>query len=167
MLKVSWLVGLLLLVYANHTHATSCSDSNYDSFDFWLGTWQVHTKDGKLVGHNTISKAYNNCVVKEQYTAAASGYRGESLNIYNQGAKQWTQSWVDNTGLLLWLSGDWNGKSMVLRGKQKSGKGTNMHRISWTPVSKTEVHQHWETSSDSGKTWKTSFYGIYTPKPQN
>ena len=26
-------------------------------FDFWLGDWDVHDADGKLVGRNTISRA--------------------------------------------------------------------------------------------------------------
>jgi len=153
---------IVLLSVLSSPLFAACEGDTYNYFDFWVGKWQVHTKAGKLAGHNTITKDYDNCVIKENYVAT-SKYRGESLNIYERGVKQWHQTWVDNTGLLLSLNGTWNGTSMVLKGKQKLEKGNLIHRITWTPVSPEEVHQVWDVSKDSGKSWTNSFYGIYTP----
>ena len=38
-------------------------------------------------------------------------------------------------------------------------------RITWTPNADGSVRQHWETSTDDGKTWKTSFDGLYRHPP--
>ncbi len=37
--------------------------------------------------------------------------------------------------------------------------------ITWTPNADGSVRQHWETSED-GKTWKTAFDGLYTPRKE-
>lgn len=79
----------------------SCNQPEYRQFDFWLGEWQVFTPDGKLAGHNIITLDFNKCVLREQYSTP-QGYRGESLNTYDKNSNQWHQTWVDNSGLLLY-----------------------------------------------------------------
>ena len=91
-----------------------CEGAAFRAFDFWLGTWQVHKPDGKLAGHNTITREYGGCVLHEHYTTE-HGYSGESLNIYDATRKVWHQSWVDNTGLLPTLEGGIRDGAMVLR----------------------------------------------------
>jgi hypothetical protein len=144
----------------------ACKIDAYNQFDFWLGEWQVHTKNGKLAGTNKISKTYAGCVLKEQYTATTP-YRGESINTYDKSTGQWHQTWVDNGGLLLKLDGNWNGISMVMSGMITSKSGETMHRITWTPQIDKSVHQVWDTSQDQGKTWKNVFHGIYTKQPRH
>lgn len=141
--------------------AQSCDGKSYRQFDFWLGHWNVYSKDGKKVGENRISVALNGCVLKEHYTTD-KGYEGESLNVFNRQNNKWHQTWVDNAGALLQLDGNWNGKTMTLQGegKSKEGKAT-LHRIKWVPKKNGDVHQIWDTSSDKGLHWKTAFYGVY------
>ena len=46
----------------------SCTEK-HQQFDFWLGNWNVYNTDGKLVGTNTISKGYGDCLLKEEWVS--------------------------------------------------------------------------------------------------
>lgn len=140
-----------------------CGGAEFRQFDFWLGSWEVHTPDGKLAGTNRIEKQYDGCVVHEHYVTGGA-YSGESLNIYDATRKVWHQSWVDTSGTLLLLEGKRVGPSMVLEGKTlgADGKATR-HRITWTPNADGSVRQFWESTDATGK-WTTAFDGRYTKK---
>jgi hypothetical protein len=141
----------------------ACSDPAYRAFDFWLGDWQVRHADGKLAGHNRITREYDGCVIHEHYTTE-HGYSGESLNIYDASRKLWHQTWVDNTGLLLVLEGGIRDGSMVLEGQTTGSNGAvSKQRIIWTPHRDGSVRQLWEATNDQGA-WTTSFDGTYTKK---
>lgn len=60
--------------------APPCASEAHRAFDFWVGRWEVRARDGRIVGHNTIQRLMNGCVLHEQYTTP-SGYDGESVNI--------------------------------------------------------------------------------------
>ena len=140
-----------------------CDLAEYRQFDFWVGTWQVQTPDGKIAGLNRITREYGGCVIHERYMGAKT-YQGESLNSYDPARKVWHQTWVDNQGLLLLLEGGLRDKSMVLEGKSIGASGkSSPQRITWTPNADGSVRQLWEASDDSGK-WTTVFDGKYTRK---
>lgn len=141
----------------------SCDSSAHRAFDFWVGDWQVHAGNGKLAGSNTITRAHNGCVLRENYRTPG-GYTGESINIYDASRKVWHQTWADSSGLLLLLEGGIKDGSMVLEGKGlMAGGGSMSHRITWTPNADGSVRQHWESTDASGK-WTTAFDGKYTRK---
>jgi hypothetical protein len=141
----------------------SCDSSAHRAFDFWVGDWQVHAGNGKLAGSNTITRAHNGCVLRENYRTPG-GYTGESINIYDASRKVWHQTWADSSGLLLLLEGGIKDGSMVLEGKGlMAGSGSMSHRITWTPNADGSVRQHWESTDASGK-WTTAFDGKYTRK---
>ncbi|MDH3459056.1 MAG: hypothetical protein OER90_19620, partial [Gemmatimonadota bacterium] len=50
--------------------AGPCSAPEYRQFDFWLGTWNVETKDGKTAGTNHITQILNGCALREEWTGA-------------------------------------------------------------------------------------------------
>lgn len=154
----------LLIVTAQVSFANTkkaCQDDSYRQFEFWVGKWEVFSRDGKKVGDNTISIAMNGCVLKEHYVST-TGYEGESFNIFNKANNEWHQTWVDNSGLLLQLDGSWNGHSMTLFGQGKNSNGQLIeHRIVWKPQKNGDVHQVWDISDDKGLHWKNSFFGVY------
>lgn len=133
-------------------------------FDFWLGQWEVTNPAGQLAGNSRIESILGGCVLQENWDSP-SGVSGKSFNIFNAATGQWEQFWVDNSGSRLHLSGGMQGRSMVLQGAQDNADaGTGLkqrERITWTPNADGSVRQHWETSVDDGKTWKTSFDGLY------
>jgi len=141
-------------------NARACSTPQYRAFDFWIGDWQVHTPDGKLVGYNRITREHGSCVIHEHYTTAR-GYSGESLNIFDASRKVWHQTWVDSDGTLLVLEGQFQGNSMQLSGQLIDDKGKpSKQRITWTPNADGSVRQLWEAIDEKGVS-STVFDGKY------
>jgi len=170
-MKTFALLAMSILVLGSPLAAQSpqkkptCDDAMHKQFDFWIGSWDVKDPDGKEQGMNTIEKILDGCVLRESWVGAG-GTSGHSYNVYSRSTKQWHQTWVDSTGGLLLLDGglDENG-SMVLSGTRKARDGSEViDRITWSPIAKDHVRQHWEVSKDGGKTWSTAFDGHYFRK---
>lgn len=146
----------------------------YKEFDFWVGEWEVRSAAGQLLGRNRITKKYGGCVVVEEWEGAAGG-GGTSFNFYDQPTMQWHQFWVDATGTN-WLSSDKQGNPVTLRGGLRDGAmvltshpdtlpSIGLTRATWRPLPDAGVRQMFESSTDGGKTWTTSFDGFYRKKP--
>ena len=146
----------------------SCDSAQQRQFDFWLGQWDVTNPAGQLAGHSRIEAILGGCVLLENWDSP-SGVSGKSFNIFNAATGQWEQFWVDNRGSRLHLSGGLEAGNMVLRGVQDTADTKTgfkqRERITWTPNADGSVRQRWETSVDDGKTWKTSFDGLYRHPP--
>jgi hypothetical protein len=141
--------------------AAPCDTPEHRQFDFWIGQWDVSLANGQRAGSNVIEKKLGNCVLHERWTGA-SGSVGESFNVYRKDARQWHQSWVDNSGLLLMLDGEFSNGSMILSGGTTGPQSeTVLNRITWTPFTADSVQQLWETSTDNGATWTVAFDGRY------
>jgi hypothetical protein len=139
-----------------------CNTPEFRQFDFWLGDWDVESAAAPgTVSRNLITRAYDGCTVREEYTTPA-GYAGTSLNFYDAPRKVWHQTWIDNQGGGLIIEGGLQGTSMVL---QTVTDPVNVQRITWTPLPDGRVRQHWESTVDGGKTWTTQFDGFYTRRP--
>lgn len=143
--------------------AAVCSDEAYRQFDFWLGIWEVTDPDGKVVGTNTIEGAYDGCLIQERWQGRG-GMTGTSLNTFQLQTRKWHQTWVDNRGGFLLLSGEFHEGSMVMSGEMPDERGIATHRITWTPVAPDRVRQLWEVARDAGTTWEVVFDGLYTRK---
>jgi hypothetical protein len=132
-----------------------CSAPENRQFDFWVGEWTVTTPDGKVAGKNSITKIAGGCALLEQWTGA-SGFNGKSLNAWDAIRKKWHQTWVDSSGTVLYLDGEFRNGKMTLEGKS----GNTLQRIVWTPLPD-GPRQVWEQSTDEGKTWTVVFDGLY------
>ena len=143
--------------------AAPCEAPEHRQFDFWIGSWTVKTPDGKEVASSRIDREYGGCVIHERYEAT-SGYKGESLNIFDTRRKVWHQTWVDNGGALAQLEGALIDGKMVLEGQGASPAGEpRTNRITWSANSDGTVRQHWEVKGSDG-VWKTAFDGRYYRK---
>jgi hypothetical protein len=162
---------VLVLAAAVPTHGAdaakpkACSGAEFRQFDFWLGAWSVTnvraTGPARPPAQSHISRLLDGCAVLEEFDNASRGYSGKSLNFYSLADHKWHQTWIDNQGGPLFLEGGLDGKNMVL---QDDGQGGTINRITWTPLDAGRVRQHWETSKDGGKTWQTSYDGLYAPQ---
>lgn len=150
-----------------------CTRAEYRQFDFWLGSWDVHSPEGTPVGNNVISRALDGCAVMESYTEG--GYVGRSLNSFDAATNQWHQHWSDHVGTVLSLfGGSPQPGTMILAGvRPRPTGGPLLDRVTWTEQSTDLVHQFWETSSDGGQTFPiVQFDGWYhrvssvTPAPE-
>jgi len=143
--------------------AKACESTEHHQFDFWVGHWDVFGPADKKVGENRIEVIADGCALLEQWTGNG-GVTGKSLNIYDAVDRRWHQTWVDNSGNLLMLTGQLIDRSMVMSMTGPSPtdpKTTQLQRITWTPASDGSVRQLWELSSDAGKTWTVLFDGRY------
>jgi hypothetical protein len=132
-------------------------------FDFWIGEWDVQM-GGLPAGTSRIERILDGCVIFENWTGARGG-TGKSFNFYNPATRKWQQTWVDSTGNVLELAGDFKDEKMQFSGetRQADGKRT-LHRLTFFQLSGERVRQFWEQSTDNGQTWTTAFDGIYTRK---
>ena len=141
-----------------------CATPAHRQFDFWVGEWDVHKRDGTKAGQSRVERILEACVIFENWTGA-TGFAGKSFNLYNATTGRWEQFWVDQSGVRLHLQGGLEGERMVLAGtREKTDPSTGpaqRERISWTPNADGSVRQLWETSKDDGQTWTTSFDGLY------
>jgi hypothetical protein len=140
-----------------------CSAPEYRQFDFWIGHWDVFQPDGKRAGENLIEPILGGCALRETWQGNG-GFAGTSLNAYDPTRRLWHQTWLDNQGGRLDLSGGLRGAAMVLESHEphpdKPGV-TLDQRIAWSVQPDASVRQLWETSEDGGKTWSVAFDGKY------
>ncbi|MEP6739776.1 MAG: hypothetical protein ABJA61_05325 [Caldimonas sp.] len=143
-----------------------CMAPEYRQFDFWVGEWDVYLPNGQKAGENRIEPIAGGCALLENW-AGKGGFSGKSLNIYDSGDQRWHQTWVDNSGTLLMISGSFVAGRMVLGSEAPNrggAGGTTRQQISWTPGDDGSVRQLWESSTDSGKTWTVLFDGKYVKR---
>jgi hypothetical protein len=156
--------SLLLLAISLTARAQNiCNDPKAHEFDFWIGKWKVY-KNGTdtIVGYNVISRVADGCALLESYKSARSNYTGNSLNKYNPVTGKWQQFWVDNSGLTLFIQGDYRDNQLVMENEDKNADGTTTNnRITWFKNQDGTVRQYWQQSPDRGKTWNVAFDGIY------
>ncbi len=142
----------------------ACQAPEFRHFDFWLGEWKVLDQKGNQVGTSEITRAAEGCAIREQWMSA-SGKGGMSINYYDSAEKKWYQDWVGGDGTILHLRGNLKNGAMVLSGESKGTRGTIINRITWTAQPDGKVNQLWETSNNTGKSWQTSFVGLYEKQP--
>ncbi len=136
-----------------------CNTAEFRQFDFWVGDWDVTSAAAPgTTSRNRITVINDGCTLREEYTTPV-GYAGTSLNFYDAVRKRWHQTWIDNQGGALYLEGGIENGAMVMR---TTGDAANVQRITWTPLADGAVRQHWESTTDGGKTWSTVFDGRYT-----
>src|SRR5207253_2826782 len=106
-------VFISLLSHSQNTGQKPCSAPEASQFDFWVGDW-IATWGDTLHGTNHIEKIFGNCTVHENFSDPNSNFLGQSWSVYNANYKQWQQTWVDNQGGYITLTGGMKGDSLIL-----------------------------------------------------
>jgi tetratricopeptide (TPR) repeat protein len=125
--------------------------------DFWLGEWDVQVA-GQTIASSRIETLLDGCGVQENWMPLG-GPEGKSWNFFNPATGKWEQLWLSN-GNVLKLEGSLQDGVMRMEGT----RGGAMNKMSYTPLAGGRVRQVWDISTDGGKTWSSSFDGIYIPK---
>lgn len=125
-------------------------------FDFWIGEWDVKNTQGQSAGKSKIELMLGDCIIFENWTSALPNvYSGKSFNLYNNVTKKWMQTWVDDKGAVI----------EFIEGEYKDGKLTfitkpdaqhQITRLTFYSLNPNLVRQHFEVTSDNGKTWTTT-----------
>ena len=141
----------------------------YRAFDFWIGSWDVETLDGKPAGKNRIEVLHGGAALQENWRGAG-GSEGTSLNAYHAPSESWHQTWVDGSGLVLRLDGGLDDRGrMVLEGERTGPDGALViDQITWTPREDGSVRQTWRTRPKDAEAqeWQTLADLIYRPSEQ-
>ncbi len=153
----------LLTQTSNAQPPFDCMNSEaHRAFDFWLGQWEVHDPNGAPQGRNQIVSVQNGCAIEEHWTSVQGG-SGQSINYYHPGRSQWHQLWTDGGASIIDISGNLQGKNMMLEGTifyLKPGI-ERPFRGSWSPLEDGRVRQFFEQKDAKGQ-WQTWFDGYYT-----
>jgi tetratricopeptide (TPR) repeat protein len=145
--------------------ATPCLvRAEYSQFDFWTGEWEVRNPQGQIVGHNSVQKVADGCLILENWTDRVGG-SGKSLNYFDVVTGKWHQKWMGSQGNALELVGEYKDNAMRYTGVTagRDGKKTQ-ERLTFFRLDENRVRQLWEQSSDEDQTWTTIFDGMYLRK---
>ena len=109
----------------------------YHQLDFWIGEWDVMSPGAPAPAHSRIERLLDGCIIQENWMPAG----------------------------VLKLQGTFHDGGMRYEGTTPvAGGRERMEKLTFTPMEGGRVHQYWVQSSDGGKTWTTSFDGIYSPR---
>lgn len=147
---------------------TPCQSAERNrEFDFWLGTWDVYPMAAPIanaprIGVNVITSIESGCALLEEWTSAR-GSTGRSFNWYDRNLGTWRQLWIDQQGTTLdYTSGEYREGAMRFRGWSLGPNGVRTEqKLTFFNVHRDTVRQLFEASTDSGKTWRSTFDGRY------
>ena len=130
--------------------------------DFWIGAWDVYNPQGQKVGENVVEPMLKDCALLENWSGGG-GSDGKSLNFFDPNRRTWRQVWVSDLGNVLdYRNGEFREGAMRFSGITISEVGdTTLQKLTFTPVAADTVRQVMEASSDGGRTWNTTWVGIY------
>lgn len=142
----------------------ACADAPYRDFDFWVGTWDVHTTAGQLAGRNVITLEEGGCLLVERWTSANGG-TGQSYNYVDLDTQEWRQVWV-SPGMTINYSGGLDEDGVMrLEGRiayAAAPQNNGPFRGAWELKDDGSVVQTFHQQNSETGEWAPWFTGIYT-----
>jgi len=141
--------------------AARCPDPEFRQFDFWLGDWDTfesdHSEPGSIA-RARVTPIAAGCAIHELYEQT-DGLIGDSILSYDAVRKVWQQTWVDNRGSLLVISGAFKDGAVTMEGEMHLRNGNKvLQRITWKIEGNgVGVREFSVRSKDGGKTWEPFF----------
>jgi hypothetical protein len=158
-MKHSLLASCLLVSAILHaqTNTPPCNASQASQFNFWIGEWDLTWSDS-LHGSNRIEKIFGNCTIHENFNDPGTNFSGESWSVFNPASGLWQQTWVDNQGGYITLTGKMEGDSMILKtAERQTPKGKQQMRMVFYNIRSNSFDWSWDSSNDSGISWKPAW----------
>jgi hypothetical protein len=141
----------------------NCQLVQHRQFDFWLDKWLVKDIDEKkLLGTDNIEKTLYGCAIEEHFRDTGDG-EGKSLSFYEPRNGLWHQTYLDNAGAVLQLSGGFEAEQMRMSGTVLFSGSSRpiLIRITWKKIETNKVRVYQESSSSTGNTWTIDYDLIY------
>lgn len=160
-MKARWVLIACLVMTSAFSQTTSvkpCAAPESDQFDFWLGTWDAVYNDS-IHATNEITKDLDGCVIHEHFKDPFSKLNGNSWSVYNTKTQKWQQTWVDNQGGYIVLTGDFKDGKMTLFTEPTTGpKGNKVqYRMLYQNITGKSFDWSWDSTRDEGKTWQVNW----------
>lgn len=140
-----------------------------DSFNFWLGKWKatwVDSQGNPGEGTNHIYLITGDKVLHENFEILSgpnAGYKGTSISVFNPNTKAWHQTWMDNQGGNIVLTGELQGKKRIFKTAQQTTNGQQIQsRMVFYNIEQDQFTWDWEGTTDGGKTWNLNWRIEYT-----
>ena len=133
-----------------------------DSFDFWLGTWDVswETEPGvRQAGTNSVTRIDD--TIRELFTDGNpdGAYIGASVSRWDPEANCWVQDYWDNRGYTAVFRGTREGDRMIL--DRVSGSDTGpVTRLVWAETTPASIRWDYERQLPDGgweSTWRIDY----------
>jgi hypothetical protein len=149
---------LMTTAFAQAPPAKPCTSPESSQFDFWLGNWDL-TYNDSVHASNTITRELGDCVIQENFKDPVTKLNGKSWSVYNTRLKKWQQTWVDNQGGYIVLTGGMENGNMILSTFPfKTPKGTTVqNRMIYSNIKPDSLDWSWESTNDEGKTWTVNW----------
>lgn len=139
-------------------NANPCSTPEAAQFDFWIGIWHGFYSDTLKPALNIISKPIGNCLIEENFSDPNNSFKGKSMSAYNATTKKWQQTWVDNTGAYIALTGEFkDGKMQLFNEVVKPDGKKTLQRMLYFNITDKSFDWSWDASTDNGITWTTNW----------
>jgi hypothetical protein len=142
-----------------------CRSPESSQFDFWVGDWELTWNDTSK-GINSVKRVLDGCGIQENFSDPVNNFNGMSWSIYNPGTANWQQTWIDNQGGYIVLTGKFDKEEMILATKpvaNTQGKMT-ISRMVFYNIKAGSFDWNWENSIDNGRTWKLNWKIHYKRK---
>ena len=106
------------------------------------------------------------CTVNENFYDPSIKYSGSSWSVYNSQLKLWQQTWVDNQGGYIALSGKFKNGMMTLSTQPRQlPDGTELiSRMVFYNIAPEKFDWRWESTKDNGASWQTNWLIHYKRK---
>ncbi len=142
-----------------------CTAAEASQFDFWLGNWDLTWNDTSR-GSNTVVKILGSCVLQENFHDPKVKYSGLSWSMYSPQRKVWQQTWVDNAGAYIALTGGMKDGKMILSTEPKAmaDEKKMISRMVFSNITTDSFEWVWEASTDEGVTWVANWKILYKRK---
>ena len=168
-MKYRLFLFLISIIMSNNTSAQAppkpCTGAECSQFDFWVGEWDL-TYNDTIHATNRITKEMGGCLIHEHFDDPAHSYKGESWSMYNPKTKLWQQTWVDDQGEYITLTGTISDNKMTLQTEPAvQPDGTKKQsRMVFYKITPNSFVWDWESTTDDGKTWKNNWRIHYKRK---
>ena len=149
----------------NSSQIKPCSAPEASQFDFWIGDWNLTWNDTSH-GTNHVLKVMDGCTVNENFNNPVANYLGQSWSVYNPNYKIWQQTWVDNTGGYIALTGKYENGIMTLSTESRKLPDNSeiVFQMVYYHITLQRFDWKWQSSTDGGKTWKINWLIHYERK---
>lgn len=146
----------------------SCNSSDFHELDFMHGEWDLKVLvDGKWKpgGYSVHKPALGGCVSFEYVShenwgdfyaslSGRSGFAGFAISSYDKNARNWRQTWLDDTGTVInSFRGRKFSDGMRFVGHAPDDDGAELQRFEWKMMGPNLREYTLDMSTDGGANW--------------